>query len=91
LHEELTGKLGDSPIRHIDTTNKNEILEKYDQWKRYYFDKTNHSIISDMFYAHTLDALRCQTCETTKYSFGFFSSLALEISEEVLKSSSRQY
>lgn len=85
LHEELSGNLGASPVRLIETTEQSEILPKYEEWKRYYFDKTNHSVVSDMFYAHTLNVLRCQSCETNKYSFGFFSALALEVSNEVLK------
>lgn len=88
LHEELTGNLGGSPIHQIETYDKNEILAKYEQWKKHYFDKTNNSIISDTFYGHTVEALKCESCKNEKFSFAFFNSLALEISEEVLKTSS---
>lgn len=88
LHEELTGNLGGSPVHQIETYDKNQILAKYEHWKRHYFDKTNNSIISDTFYGHTLEALRCESCMIEKFSFAFFNSLALEISEEVLKTSS---
>ena len=88
LHEELTGNLGGSPVHQIETYNENEILAKYEQWKKHYFEKTNNSIISNTFYGHTVEALKCENCKNEKFSFAFFNSLALEISEEVLKTSS---
>lgn len=78
-------------MRNIETTDPKELDKKYQEWRRYYFNKTNNSVVSDLFYAHTVDTLKCKACNTAKYSFSFFSALALEISESVLKNSYEEY
>lgn len=87
LNEELSEGTGDnSPVRMIETTDSKDLYAKYLEWKKYYFQKTNNSLISDLFFTHILDVLKCNSCKTSKYSFSYFSALPLEISESVIKS-----
>ena len=82
---------GSSPVRIIETYDNKQVWVKYEEWKRYYFNKTNKSFISDMFYAHLVDMLRCKSCGKIKYSFSFFSALALEINDSIMKSTMDSY
>jgi len=91
LHEEQNRATGNSPPRHhIETTDRNKVEEAYYHWLEVYFDKTNKSEISDLFYGHTVDTTTCLKCTKTKYAFGYFNSMALHISDKESRAISAQ-
>lgn len=86
LHEEFNrAAKGHQPLKTVETTDPKALKVKYEEWMRDYFKKTNDSPISLMFYGHTVECMTCMTCGKSKYQFGFFNALPLEISENIQK------
>lgn len=85
MHEELSQGGGLSPARIIESTDPKELKAKYEEWKKFNFNKTNKSVISDLFYSHVVQTLKCKSCNVFKFNFSFCSALALEISTEIHK------
>jgi len=85
LHEEMNKAIKKSLTSNFSNiifnqTNKNVVLKNFMKE----FKEENQSIISDMFYAQSINKTFCQNCQETKYNFQTFFFLIFPL-EEVRK------